>query len=132
MYEVDDLFEGAECRTRLWVSEKVKSAIVKHARKDRKRGEALRKTLVRYVTNGFGLYEGGAGETIKPEGQEVYRIGMHRDLFRIIGFYENDATKADFIAIAAFIKDGKKLNASQRAIIDRVADVKRQQVWKRR
>ena len=136
MYEVDDLFEGMECRTRVWVSQKAAAAILEHDRRRGKRrkadprGEFLQ-ALERYAANGFAHYEGAQGRPIRHEGDGVYRIGMKRSLFRIIGFYE-DESRADFIAIDTFTKKGQSLSGSQRKRIREAARVKRDRLWKRR
>lgn len=62
--------------------------------------------------------------TVEHEWDEVYRIRVE-DTGRIIGFFDCDK----FIAIDCFIKKGQKLTSQQRAIIDKVARLKKDNLW---
>jgi hypothetical protein len=127
MHWVDDFFAAALCRTRFWVTQAVTDGI---ADLDKSRRQILLKRLERYAKNGFWNYESREGP-VKPEWRSAYRIGHADDLFRIIGFYEDDG-KANFIAIDCFLKRGQDLSRAQRNRIDAVADVKASGDWKRR
>ena len=88
------------------------------------------KRLMRYAQNGFLLYE-GKEKPIRHEWDGVYRIGHPVDLFRILGFYEDD-TKTNFIVIDAWMKGGQRLSASEQARIDAIATVKKNGLWRRK
>jgi hypothetical protein len=77
--------------------------------------------LAHYARCGFRV----DNETIKPEGDGVFRIRVH-NVDRIIGFYDEN----NFIAIT-FITNKKKqkLSRSQRQVIKDVAKIKRDKNW---
>ena|SRR5665213_164507 len=130
MVEVEELFAGRDCKTRLWLSETARAALGEFtARREQPRGAFLQK-LERYATAGFRHYEGDK-KPVRHEWNQIYRIS-DGGLFRLIGFYENEATKADFIVIDAVRKRGEKLSASERATVDRVASVRRDKSWRKK
>ena len=129
MHEVVELFPNVRCRTHLWVSDAVLDRLNKRARKHQQSIARFLTVLKRYVQNGFACYE-GPGHPVRHEGDGVYRIG-HHDLFRVIGFYEDDSRR-DFIAIGCFLKRRQALNAAERRRIKDVARVKKEHLWKRR
>src|SRR6266545_502161 len=126
MYEVEELFAGDPCRTKLWVSVQVSRAISDFALKNRRSVEQLLKRLQHYTKNGFSNYEGDG--PIRYEWDGVYRIGHKSNLFRIIGFY--DGGKTEFIAIEAFTKHGQKLSKPEKNRINEVVRVKEQRLWR--
>jgi hypothetical protein len=130
MVEVDDLFPGTACATRLLFSRAVTEAIAEYAGKNKRHGGQLLSRLQMYAKNGFHLFE-GEKRPIRPEWGGVYRIGHPVDLFRIIGFYA-DGSRGSFVAIDAFVKRGHGLGASERRRIDAVAAVKKNRLWLRR
>ena len=67
---------------------------------------------------------------VKHEWKQVYRVGFVDSLFRIIGFYQ-DQSKHDFIAIDSFLKKGQQLTAGQRKLIDQVAIIKSDALWRK-
>jgi hypothetical protein len=128
MHEVEDLFEGMPCKTRLWVSPEALQGISDYlAKRPDEQGPLMKK--LRYWTQAGFVHQEGVGEPIKHEWDGAYRIGW--GLFRIVGFYE-DETKANFIAVDAFLKKKQKLSGPERARIDEVARVKRDGDWKRK
>jgi len=112
--------------TRFWVSKQVVKAIAKRDGKERAK---LLKRLLRYAENGFWNYQGD-DLPIRHEWAGVFRIGHDDDLFRIIGFYE-DQNQVDFIAIDAFLKKGQDLTPAQRKRIDEVVRVKDEHDWQK-
>ena len=130
MHNVTEVPFGVPCQTRLWFSEKVTKEVAEF----RKRGDpngAFWKRVKRHAQNGFWLAERGNNPPIRHEWDRVYRIGFIDSLFRIIGFYEDESEKRDFIAIDAFLKSGQDLNTAQRARIDEVARVRQEILWKK-
>lgn len=128
MHIVDDLFVGDEYRTKVWVAEKA----WKELKRFSQRGDGLMflQKLEYYAKAGFQAFE-GAKNPIRSEGHGVWRVRHSvSSLFRLIGFYDDG--KAAFIAIDAFTKSGTRLSAAERKRIDRVAEVKRDGLWKRR
>ena len=123
MTEVDDVFSGLQCRTHVWLSQDAIDGIAEYAKKD----EFLKK-LRYYAEAGFLAME-GSGRPVRHEGSGVYRVG--HDLFRLIGFYEDD-TKKDFIGIATFDKHGQKLRRNERELIKGIAEIKNGVQWKRK
>lgn len=130
MQIVDELFPNAGMQTRIWISPAAAEVIEKRSRKNRESIAYLLKRLQRYAANGFALYEGHQ-KPIRLEWGGVYRIGHPEDLFRLIGFYE-DNSRRDFIVIDAFLKTGQELTASQRERISGVAKIKKENQWIRR
>ena len=126
MYVVDDLFVGDEYRTDVWIAEKAAKALNKF----QKRGDGLRflQKLEYYAKVGFKKFD-GFKNPIRSEGRGVWRV-RHSSLFRLIGFYDDG--KAAFIAIDAFTKSGTSLSVAERKRINKVAQVKRDRLWKRR
>lgn len=80
---------------------------------------------------GFWALEGKRNALIRPEWDEVYRFGMHANLFRVYGFYEA-ANKRSFIAVDAFTKKGQRLRSAERDRITEVGRVKRENDWRKR
>jgi hypothetical protein len=120
-------FRGVAAKTRLWVSQ----AVVKAVRSiDGSERPKLVKRLKRYVSNGFWNYL-DESFPIKHERDGVYRIGHRNDLFRILGFFENDATKQSFIAVDAFTKNGQNLKDPEQHKIDQVAAIKNEGGYKK-
>jgi hypothetical protein len=110
MEEVREFFPGHDRKTRLWMTDRVAAELLRFAR----RGDPDRqfmKLLDRYTKNGFENYMGGSPPPIKHEWDGVYRVGIMRFLFRIIGFFDGPGT-ADFIALDTFTKGGQKLSRS--------------------
>ena len=128
MYEVAEVFGGA-CRTRLWLSQGAQKEIVRFRKKGDPNG-AFWKRLKRFAETGFSLYERGNDPPIRSEWGGVYRIGTVDSLFRIIGFYADDS-KADFIAIDAFLKKGQRLNQAEKERVNEVVRVKKDGDWKK-
>lgn len=126
MHVVDGLFVGNEYRTDVWISEKVAKAL----KKLQKRGDGLRflQKLEYYAKAGFQKFE-GYKTPIRSEGRGVWRV-RHSSLFRLIGFYDDG--KAAFIAIDAFTKSGTSLSAAERRRIKKVAQVRRDRLWKKK
>jgi hypothetical protein len=124
MVLVEELFPGKPYKTRLWLSQRAIDELADY--RDNPPGRFLAK-VKHYAKNGFGAY---ANSTIlKREWRGVWRIADGR--FRLIGFFENDFTKGDFIALDAFLKRGQELSRAQRARIDKVADIKESGAWMR-
>jgi hypothetical protein len=128
MYEVRDIGFKGPCKTRIWISDGAKKDVDRFCEKSNPPGRFIRH-LRRCAENGFGAYEGGSRPIVKPEWSGVYRIGFTWSLFRLIGFYEDPSTKADFIVIDALLKKGQSLNAADRRRIDAVARVKKDGDW---
>lgn len=124
MYTVTEL-PIPDRRTRLWLSDQAIAAIDEHAKQEKKPGFFLEK-LTYWCRAGLPRFE---PDVVRSEGNGVFRIG-YNDLFRLIGFYEDDHKK-DFIVIAAITKHGKKLRANERRAIRDVAEVKAKGDWKR-
>ncbi|HEY8665602.1 MAG TPA: hypothetical protein VIL86_03010 [Tepidisphaeraceae bacterium] len=125
---VEALFAGKQYATAVWISDKVKSGLAEHAQtKDKKAGAFLKK-LDYYAKAGFRNFE-GEGCPIRHEGDGVYRIAQ--DLFRVIGFYEDDK-KSVYIAVATFNKGGQKLSGPEREAIQKAAEIKEKKLWRRK
>lgn len=129
MHRVSELKLGGACATRVWLSEKAQAEIRAYRKKHDPHGAFL-KRMQRYAQTGFGTFEGDRGCPIRHEGNGVYRVAPTGDLFRIIGFYENNARR-DYIGIDAFLKTGRELTAAQRDRIRAVAKVYRDHDWER-
>lgn len=73
------------------------------------------------VSDRFVRHEGN------PGGGETWRLGYkNSDLFRVVGFFEDD-TKRDFIALDAFYKDSDKgYSKSQRNRMKEISHTKRE------
>ncbi|MBI1375317.1 MAG: hypothetical protein GC159_21575 [Phycisphaera sp.] len=131
MYEVELVFDA---ETSVWMTDEVFDAIWKHdggnsdAELDDIKGGMLEK-IEYWSRGGFWNFEGTRG--IKNEGNGVYRLGLHGDLFRVYGFYE-DNTKRSFIAVEPHAdKKGKSNTSRERRIIGKVAKA-RDDGWKKR
>jgi len=127
MHQVD-LFIGG--KTNVWVSDKVAKAILEFTKKkDNPKGFTLGK-LEFYAKARFKDYEGD-DKPIRNEGGGVFRIGLRRNLFRVIGFYE-DGSGRNFIAIDTIHKRGQKLSKADQKTIERVAKVKAEHQWRKK
>lgn len=100
------------------------------AKKDRTLAGQLQKKLQHYAKAGFNNYCGGANMPIRDEGGGVYRIGIRQSLFRIIGFFSRDDT-AEFIALDAYLKQGKKLGSQHRQRLNRVRQCRQSGKWRK-
>lgn len=114
--------------TRVWLSEQASAELEKFCKKGDPDGRFLR-SLARASQSGFAMLENTRPPKLKPEWDGVSRIGFDFSLFRLIGFYEDPSTKSDYIIIEAFLKRGQKLGQTERDAIDRVAQVRRDQLW---
>lgn len=129
---VTKAFKRTVCNTRLWLSDRAwDEAEGYHGKHDSPRPEKFWKKVRHFAINGFWLGERPIPPVIKHEWREVYRVGVHGDLFRLIGFYDGPS-KHDFIVIDAFEKGRQKLTKAERKRIDIVADVKEQGNWKKK
>jgi mRNA-degrading endonuclease RelE of RelBE toxin-antitoxin system len=126
MHVVDGLFVGNEYRTDVWIAERVAKALNKF----QKRGDGRRflQKLEHYAKAGFQEFT-GRDAPIRSEGHGVWRV-RHSSLFRLIGFYDDGTTA--FIAMDAFTKSGTRLSVAERRRINKVAQVKRGGLWKKR
>ena len=124
MTEVHALFVGRQFRTEVWVADKVIEEL-----HDSAPGKFAAK-LEYFATAGFVRFEAKIGQPIKHEWDGVYRVGLHKSRFRLIGFYEDDR-KACFIGVDAFTKGKQKLSVPERARIDKVAAVKAGASWRK-
>lgn len=130
MVLVARLFPSSALRTVVWVSDTVREAIGEYTGTERKQGAFLKK-LHLCATAGFAKYEGDEKCPIRYEWDGVYRVGLHADLFRVYGFYE-DPRKTSFIAVDALMKKGQKLTRHEKDRINEVARVKRTGDWSRK
>ena len=131
VYSVEKIFIG---ETDVWMTEAVVDEIFDHdgiasENMDLNNIPAgLFKKIDYFSKAGFRNHEGKRGQPIKYEGEGVYRIGVS-DLFRVYGFYEDEARKIDFIAITTWSKHGQKNTQRERDIISHVAEVKKNGSW---
>ena len=130
MILVARLFPRSDLGTEVWVSDTVRERIGEYTAAERKQGAFLKK-LELCATAGFAKYEGDTKCPIRYEWDGVYRIGLHADLFRVYGFYE-DPSKRSFIAVDALIKKGQKLTRHEKDRINEVARVKETEDWSKR
>lgn len=126
---VDKLFVGSEFATDVWMAKAGVSGLQKLLETEDQR--RFLKKLKSWAKAGFAKYEGKKGMPIRPEGsgREVFRIGTHSSLFRLLGFYA-DSDKL-FIVIDAFKKRGQKLSSGDTARISAVARVHREGRWEK-
>lgn len=130
MHIVDGLFVGTMYSTHVWISEAALKAVEKYTKHNNKDAIGFLEKVEYYAEAGFGVFE-GSRDPIRHEGGGVYRVANKTtSLFRLIGFYETG--KESFIIIDAFKKKGRKLSASERGRIARVAKVKKDRAWRRR
>lgn len=127
MHEVEELFEGASCKTVVWVSLEVINGLADYQSTEKHRGFFLKK-LRHCAESGFKNYIRD-DNMVRPEWGGVFRVGHRNSLFRLIGFLEDDA---NFIGLDTFLKCGQKLSSSQRARIDVVAEVKRTKNYRKK
>jgi hypothetical protein len=111
--------------THLWVNQRVRGLMADHA------DGPFMKKLERCCTSGFEFFERGSSPVIRHEGNGVYRIGIRKSLFRLIGFYEDGTGKSNFICLDGFEKSGQALKAPERDRIVALAKIKREKLWSR-
>lgn len=126
MIDVEGVFVDDRFNTRFWASGEVLDAI---DALDGKWPQRFERKLEYFAEAGFQEHE-GRGKPIVHEGGHIYRIGLKRSLFRILGFY-NGKKKAEFIAIDAYMKRKQELNASDRKRIKAVRDVREERRWRK-
>lgn len=126
---VDKLFVGSDFATDVWIAKAGTSGLKKLLTPEEMR--RFLKKLKFWAKAGFAKYEGKKGMPIRPEGpgREVFRIGTHSSLFRLLGFYADG--DESFIAIDAFKKRGQKLSSCDAARISEVARVNREGRWEK-
>lgn len=113
-----------KCSTRLWCSEKILEIVNVYP------NQRFWVRVKRFYEEGFWLAERSSPPIVKHEWRQVYRIGFIDDLFRVIGFYE-DQSKHDFMAIDSFRKRGQNLSKAQRKIIDHVANIRETKAYRK-
>ncbi len=118
MHIVDELFPGKPLRTRVWVTKKARKEIENCKYPKR---ECMLNLIEDMAQNGFGNFIGDH-DSIRRKDNGVYAIQRDGDLFRVIGFFENN-THTNFIAIDCFMKTGQKLGKKQRDCIAKVKKV---------
>ena len=123
---VKGLFTGNIFFTEFWVSEDVLDDL--YNRKYPNRNKLVAR-IERMSKSGFSNWEGTAGN-VRHEGDGVYRIGIHSDLFRIYGFYEKNDRRC-FIAIKAILKRDKKMSERERNIVKQVKKIKEKKSWEK-
>lgn len=123
---VDKLFVGPKYKTEVWVSKMVAQAFSDLLQAKSKSALIVRK-MEHYAIAGFINYE-GRRLPIRHEGNGVYRIGLEKDLFRVIGFYTS-VNKKVFIAMETIQKHGKKLRGNESDVIYSVACMKKNGLW---
>lgn len=128
MENVEELFPKHLCKTKLWVSKRVKKEILNYAKKkDNPKGTLLGK-LLRYCKEGFPLWTGD-DLPIRAE-LGIYRIGHPKTQFRIYGFFE-DHQQTEFIALDAFEKNGRLTPAEKARLKKRVMQVRDDKTWRK-
>lgn len=126
MILVERLFpDASNLKTEVWLSGSVRETIAEQA------PEPFLAKVNYAARSGFWELEGKKKALIRPEWDEVYRIGMHANLFRVYGFYEA-ANRRSFIAIDAFTKKRQRLRRVERDRITEVGRVKREDDWRKR
>jgi hypothetical protein len=130
MYEVVEIKFGCECRTRIWISSAAMKAVSRLRKKGDPNGQFLKK-LKSCAVKGFDAFQSVTPPIIRFEWEGIYRVGFSGSLFRLIGFYENNVTKADFIVIDTLFKSGQSLNAAERKRINAVVQIKKKVLWKK-
>lgn len=124
------LFPSQPQATVVWGSDRVREQLEWYQRRKEKFRGFFVKKLFRYAQDGFALWE-GADKPIRPEWDQVFRIGHDSTQFRVVGFYSGAGNRAEFIACDAYLKDGPKLSASERARINAVATIRATGNWQR-
>jgi hypothetical protein len=115
--------------TGIWMSEEAQKQVAKFRRKGDPNGAFWNK-FASCAEGGLPNYEFGDPPVMRSEWGGVYRFGIRSSLFRLIGFYEDD-TKKDFLIFESFLKGGQKLSGPERAVIDKVARIKKDRLWKK-
>lgn len=128
---VDNPFPEIDCRTEVWFSERAAAELAKFGNKNDV-GVKFLKKVKHYAQAGFATFEGKKGYPIRHEWDGVRRIAYSSTLYRLIGFYDDDAGKNCFIVIDAFLKRTTRLSPSERKRIDEVGRVRRVGAWKKR
>jgi len=122
---VEKLLGGSAYKTQVWAANSVQEALADLIAEG-KRSALFVKKLNHFAQAGFGNFI-GPERPIRLEWRDVYRIGLHGQLFRVVGFF---TTKRDeFIAVEAFHKHGTKLRSNERNLIDGVADMRDGNLW---
>ncbi len=130
MHYVAEVPFRVACKTRLWLSAAAQRDLIKYRKRKDPDGRFW-KRIERGCQNGFATLEFGEWPPCRYEWDGVYRVGFIDSLFRLIGFYEDPKTKADFVVIDTLMKRGQDLGAADKAPIDEVARVKQERLWKR-
>ena len=119
--------------TELYISDEINELIESYDKKDKDGIEInqLHLKLKNLCDKGFDNF---IPTIIRPEWEQVYRIGFNDLRIRIIGFFSRVGTsrKQCFIAINCFDKKSNKLNRLQKNKIDKVVKIKKEQKWKLR
>lgn len=116
--------EKAMCMTSLWLSERALSFLEDSP-------PIFQLKLKRCLMSGFENHERGNWPTVKHEWSGVFRFGIKPTLHRLIGFYAS-GNKTSFIAVDGFLKRKQKLSKTERASIDEVARIKKDNDWEKK
>lgn len=117
--------------TRVWISADALKTFNKYQKREQPTKSFIKK-LKRYSERGFWNFQGDSKSKrpIRPEWDDILRIGEISSLFRLYGFYE-DGSKSNFIIIDAFLKHDTALSEAERKRINEVAKVKRDRTWEK-
>jgi hypothetical protein len=131
---------GCEVKTRFWVSDKATKGLTEFILDSKKKrplaeltqskknkdGRAFVKKLKEICVKGFADFEGEHHtDVVRPEGQDVFRIGIHGSLFRVLGFY-GEGNKTEFFAIyAEHYKSGTGRGSRGDELVDKVTEIRK-------
>ena len=134
MMDVEALFVGVRFRTEIWFADKAMEALLEACDGDLKIQEQFLLKLEHYAESGFGYIERNKGGPIRHEWEGAYRVRYRKSsLARLIGFYETDHKRCFFgmDAFKAKKRGGSKLSRQERRVIDEVARIKREGLWRK-
>ncbi|NJL30878.1 MAG: hypothetical protein HC898_04195 [Phycisphaerales bacterium] len=131
MIKVEDIlsqaYPGVRWNTVVYATQEVEAALIEYSEtKDNPRNFFLNK-LKYFAESGFDKWI-GPDRPIRSEGERIYRIGLDRSLFRMIGFF-SDNTRKQFIVVDVFLKRGQRLGKAEREKIARAAKICREGSW---
>lgn len=117
-------------RTDIWMTKEVFDFLDSYKRVNKLDGTLFNKEvgkLKKWCDMGLKNVQ-GVGYPVKHEWDEVYRIAVDGKQFRIVGFFSQN--NGIFHAITFFEKKKQKLDARMRAVIDKVAAIKKDADYK--
>lgn len=114
--------------TEVWFSDQALDDFTKFLKKGDPDGAFLKK-LEQVAKVGFELHI--ASGILEHRWGGVYRFGIKKSLFRLVGFFEPGSDGCSFLVIRTHMKSGQKLSRAEREDTDETVRVRNEADWRK-